>query len=205
MLNSDIPINQAGAETLLQQFGQITNLLKYSLDFKELLWQLLKKGCELTWSDAGTIYLVDKESPRPLLSFAVSYNASQPDRSLEAFALPMDNSNLVGYVALSATTLALEDVYQIPATAPYRHHPTFDAEIGYRTRSALVLPMLNFRAEVIGVVQLLNRKLSPDLTVLPENVAQVTTTYSDCEVTFATILANLLAIAIERGQILAQL
>lgn len=205
MLTTPVSVNQADADTLLQSLGQIVSQLKCSFDFKELLWQMLKKGCDLTWSDAGTIYLVDRESPRPLLAFAVSYNASQPDRSLEAFALPMDNSNLVGYVALNATALVLDDVYQIPPTAPYRHHPTFDAEIGYHTRSALVLPMLNFRAEVIGVVQLLNRKLSPDLTVLPENVSQVTTTYSNRELSFAGILANLLAIAIERDQLLTRL
>jgi GAF domain-containing protein len=190
---------------VLFQLLEVCNLLSNNLDLKELLWQVLRKSCELTCSDAGSIYLIERAEPQPTICFTVSYNASQPDRSLESFALPMTATTLVGYVALSGKILNLEDVYRLPADAPYQHHSTFDADIDYRTSSAVVLPMLDHRGIVLGVMQLLNRKINRNLTVLPENVYQVTQPYSQSETNFLHSLSNITAIAIERIQLLNDL
>jgi GAF domain-containing protein len=197
-------VAQAEPELLLSLL-EICDRLSCNLDLKDLLWQVLKKSCDLTWSDAGSIYLVEREDQLTTVCFTVSYNASQPDRSLESFALPMTTNTLVGYVALTAEILNLEDVYDLPTDAPYRHHSTFDADIDYRTRSALVLPLLDHQRAVIGVMQLLNRKTKPNFTVIPENIYTVTQPYSQLEVDFLKSLASITAIAIERIQLLAQL
>jgi GAF domain-containing protein len=183
---------------------EICEDLCQTLDLKELLWKVLKKSCHLTWSDAGSIYLIERSSALPTICFTVSYNASQPDRSLESFAVPMTKDTLVGYVAITGECLNLADVYELPPGTPYQHHPTFDADIGYRTRSALVLPMYDHRGMAIGVMQLLNRKTSPEFTVLPENVYSVTQPYQAAEAQFLQSLANITAIAIERIQLLGQ-
>jgi GAF domain-containing protein len=196
-------IDQAEPEGLLFELLGICDLLSRNLNLKELLCMVLQKSCELTWSDAGSIYLIERDEPQATVCFTVSYNASQPDRSLESFALPMTSTTLVGYVALTGEILNLEDVYQLPVDAPYQHHSTFDADIDYRTRSALVLPMLDHRGMVIGVMQLLNRKINPSLTVLPENVYSVTKPYSRSEINFLRSLSSITAIAIERIQLLS--
>jgi GAF domain-containing protein len=54
--------------------------------------------------------------------------------------------------------LNLEDAYQIPADRPFRFNPKYDQDSGYLTRSMLTLPMKNAKAEVIGVLQLINSK-----------------------------------------------
>jgi len=203
-IQTDQVLAQAQTEELLIHLLEICDRLCHTLDLKDLLWQILKKSCDLTWSDAGSIYLIEREDALATVCFMVSYNASQPDRSLESFALPMTTNTLVGYVALTGEILNLEDVYQLPANAPYQHHSTFDADIGYRTRSALVLPLLDHQNVVIGVMQLLNRKTKPNLTVLPENAYTVTQPYSQLEVNFLRSLASITAIAVERIQLLSK-
>ena len=42
-----------------------------------------------------------------------------------------------------------------------RHNKSFDEKTGYRARSMLTVPMLSAMSEVIGVVQLINKKRDP--------------------------------------------
>ena len=42
------------------------------------------------------------------------------------------------------------------------HNRSFDDKSGYRTRSMLTVPMLSALGEVIGVVQLINKKRQPE-------------------------------------------
>ena len=42
-----------------------------------------------------------------------------------------------------------------------RHNKSFDEKTGYRARSMLTVPMLSLMGEVIGVVQLINKKRDP--------------------------------------------
>ncbi len=48
----------------------------------------------------------------------------------------------------------------------FRHNKSFDEKTGYRARSMLTVPMLSAKAEVIGVVQLINRKRNPAARLL---------------------------------------
>ena len=58
--------------------------------------------------------------------------------------------------------LVIGDVYLLPDGAAYRQNRSFDDTFGYRTKSMLVLPMKTHRDEIIGVLQLINRKRDPD-------------------------------------------
>jgi HD-GYP domain-containing protein (c-di-GMP phosphodiesterase class II) len=71
--------------------------------------------------------------------------------------LPMTPSSLAGYVAVSGETLDIPDVYEIPPGRPYSFNRSFDQEMGYRTRSVLVIPMRDHRDRIVGVLQFINR------------------------------------------------
>jgi HD-GYP domain-containing protein (c-di-GMP phosphodiesterase class II) len=51
----------------------------------------------------------------------------------------------------------VDDVYSIPKRSPYRFDPSFERR-NYKTRSMLCFPLKNLQDEVIGVVQLINRR-----------------------------------------------
>ncbi|KAL3917714.1 MAG: hypothetical protein SGPRY_006294, partial [Prymnesium sp.] len=59
---------------------------------------------------------------------------------------------IVGAVATSGKSLAIDDVYKDP-----RFNRRVDANTGYRSKQILCVPMKNERGEVVGVVQCVNK------------------------------------------------
>jgi GAF domain-containing protein len=163
---------------LIDNLIAIGNALSTRSDLQDILNLILLKAREITTSDAGSFYLIDQESPSPAICFEVSQNSSQPERSLVDFAVPMTKETLVGYVAITGKVLNIPNVYSIPEDAPYHHHQTFDEDISYRACSVVVLPMRNSEGVVFGVMQLINRKLSPDIILTPANAQEMTQPYS---------------------------
>jgi len=58
-------------------------------------------------------------------------------------------------VAASGEVLNITDAYVDP-----RFNPDFDLKTGYRTQSILTAPMFNPQQKIIGVVQLLNKRMA---------------------------------------------
>ena len=59
------------------------------------------------------------------------------------------------------------DAYHLPPGSPFRISRSFDEQSGYRTKSMLVVPMRDHEDEVIGVVQLINKKRDRDAVLRP--------------------------------------
>src|SRR2546426_12675804 len=73
-------------------------------------------------------------------------------------SMPMDRTSLAGYAAVTGEPLVLDDAYFLPPDVKYSINRSFDERYGYRTKSMLVIPMKDHKEEVIGVLQLINRK-----------------------------------------------
>ncbi|MGB2924448.1 MAG: HD domain-containing phosphohydrolase [Limnothrix sp.] len=186
---------------LIEKLLAIGTALSSTEDLGELLRLILVKCCEITQSDAGSVYLLDRSAGAelPQLTFKVAQNASLPHLPFQEYTLPLNPKSLAGYVALTGETLSIEDAYDLPETVSYLFDPAFDEQFNYRTCSVLVLPMQDQRSEIIGVLQLINRKVDSDLCVTPENALHVTQPYSPWEETILRSLASQAAISIERN------
>ena len=186
---------------LIEQLLAIGTALSSTHDLGALLTLILSKSREITCSDAGSVYLVDHSGEEPLLWFKVAQNFSQPAAAFQEFAMPMTPKSLAGYVALTGESLNIPDAYNLPEGVPYQLDRSFDRSIAYRTRSVLVLPMQNHEGEMIGVLQLINRKRKPEAIITPENALDVTQPYLDWEKRVLQSLASQAAICIERNQL----
>ncbi len=187
---------------LVEELLDIGAALSSTYDLGALLTLILTKSRELTCSDAGSVYLVDhNDEEMPKLLFKVAQNASRPQVSFKEFAIPLSPKSLAGYVALTGECLNLADAYALPPTVPYQLERSVDRDIDYSTRSVLVLPMQNRQGEMIGVLQLINRKTRPEVVVTPENVTEVTQPYSEWEERIVRSLASQAAISIERNHL----
>ena len=185
---------------LIEQLLAIGTALSSTHDLGALLTLILTKSCDITCSDAGSVYLVDRSGEEPLLWFKVAHNFSRPV-SFREFAMPMTPRSLAGYVALTGESLNIPDAYDLPDDVPYQLDRSFDRSIDYRTRSVLVLPMQNQDGELIGVLQLINRKRKAGLVITAENALDVTQPYLDWEKWVIKSLASQAAICIERNQL----
>jgi sigma-B regulation protein RsbU (phosphoserine phosphatase) len=63
---------------------------------------------------------------------------------------------LAGTVAKTLTTINIRNAYEDP-----RFNPSFDKKSGFRTRSILTMPVLNQKNQLLGVVQVLNKRTGP--------------------------------------------
>lgn len=186
---------------LIEELLDIGAALSGTQDLGELLNLILTKSREITWSDAGSLYLVDYTDNTPKLLFKVAQNDSRSALSFNEFAMPMTRKSLAGYVALTGESLNLPDAYEIPPDVPYKLARNFDEDFAYRTRSVLVLPMQNRQGDIMGVLQLINRKIKAKEILTIENTSELTQPYSQWEERLVRSLASQAAISIERNNL----
>ncbi|NES96885.1 MAG: GAF domain-containing protein [Desertifilum sp. SIO1I2] len=186
---------------LIERLLSIGAALSGSHDLEELLNLILSKSREITCSDAGSVYLVDRSDESPKLVFKTAQNDSIPAASFREFAMPLAPASLAGYVAITGESLNISDAYDLPKAVPYQLDRNFDRDFSYRTRSVLVLPMQNQEGEITGVLQLINRKIQPNVALTEENTLLLTKAYSEWEENIVRSLASQAAISIERNQL----
>jgi HD-GYP domain-containing protein (c-di-GMP phosphodiesterase class II) len=134
-------------------------------DVDKLLGVILEKSRFVTGADAGSIYIVEKQGAQTLLRFKLTQNDSVSFDSRE-FTIPLSDRSMAGSAALGKKTLNIPDVYALPQGSTVFFDPSFDRRTGYITRSMLVAPLISQRDEVIGVIQLINKKRDPSHKLL---------------------------------------
>jgi HD-GYP domain-containing protein (c-di-GMP phosphodiesterase class II) len=147
----------------LGELIEIARALTTEREIDRLLGLILEKARFITAADAGSMYVVEGADPvtaRRALRFKLSQNDSVSFDSRE-FTMPISARSIAGYVALELQTLRIEDVYEMPSGSPFGFDRSFDEKVGYRTRSMLVTPLTSSKGEVIGVLQLINKKREP--------------------------------------------
>jgi len=198
-----IRAESAGRLNELTELAEIGVLLTTEKNLNTLLELILSQARRVTQSDAGSIYIVEAdEAGTRRLRFKLSQNDSRPDIPFVEFTIPIDLSSLAGYAATEAEPLVIEDVYMLPPDVEYSFNPSFDERYGYRTKSMLVIPMQNHLGEVIGVLQLINRKRDQAARLLTlEDAARHIIAYSPHTVKIVRALAGQAAVSVENSQL----
>jgi HD-GYP domain-containing protein (c-di-GMP phosphodiesterase class II) len=138
---------------------------------QELLDRVLLKSRKLTGAEAGTIFIVRRAGRRKMLE-SMRVQNDLVDMTTKHFRMPVNSGSIAGYVARTGKTVRIADVHRIPAHAPYHLNPTVEREHHYAVRSMLCFPLKNHAGEVIGVVQLINRRDAGRRKYLPFTAEQ---------------------------------
>lgn len=127
---------------------------------RELFDAILHECRKFTRAEAGTIFLVrshptdnsvaDWLEPKSIQNDAIDVEPSH-------FVVPIDDSSISGFVAVTGESLLIDDTYDLPPDAPYAFNSDFDASTGYRTRSMACIGLRRPDGAVSAVVQLINR------------------------------------------------
>jgi HD-GYP domain-containing protein (c-di-GMP phosphodiesterase class II) len=188
----------------LSELTRIGAALSTERDLTSLLRLILSQARRLASADAGSLYLVERGADGEALSlrFALAQNHTLPDLPFRESTVALDASSLAGYTAVSGRPLVIDDVYELPADVPYRFNRSFDDAVGYRTQSVLVIPMRSHRNEIVGVLQLINRKRSADVTLGTVTAVDQHVIPFDTHVTgLVAAMASQAAVAIENGRL----
>lgn len=144
-------------------FRQVENLLNIGIalsaekNHNRLLEMIVTEACNITASDAGTLYLKQED----LLVFRIIQNKSMniflggSGEEIHLPPVPLKQENVSAHVAMTGRSVNIPDVYNYEGF-DFSGPRNYDKMTGYQTRSMLVVPMENHEGEIIGVLQLIN-------------------------------------------------
>ena len=189
----------------LTELSSVGVALSTERDLTTLLQIILSQARRLTTSDAGSVYLVERRAPSvdqgpAALRFKLAQNDTLPSLPFSEFTVPVDHTSLAGYAAATGEPLVIGDVYRLPSDATYRQNRSFDEKFGYHTRSMLVIPMRSHRDEIVGVLQLINRKRDATARLTSvEAVDREVQPFDDRCLELVSALASQAAVSIENS------
>ncbi|HEY9843642.1 MAG TPA: HD domain-containing phosphohydrolase [Candidatus Obscuribacterales bacterium] len=195
----------------LQDLNEIGAALSTERNLDRLLDKILASSMEITSSDSGSLYLVeaknegDDDPEHRHLRFKWARNQSI-DVDFSEFTIDMNERSIAGSVALHGTHLNIPDVYDMDPNLPYGFNKSFDQNTGYHARSMLTMPMKNPHGEVIGILQMINKKKNwsePLKLKDPEALQAEILTFSREDEDLLFSLASQAAVAIENARLYA--
>ncbi len=196
-------------ERLARESGdllEIARALSSERDAPTLQQLIVHKARELTHADGGSLYVVERGEGPPMLRFAVAQTGPQDAGIYLGSMLPLSHASIADYVASTAEPVRIVDAYVHDEKQPYRFNDAFDRASHYRTKSVLCVPMTNVAGEVVGAIQLINRKPSFETTLeSPEQTIQVVEPFDDHDEQILLALASQAAVAMENARLVASI
>ncbi len=161
--------------SIKEQYTALLNTgiaLSEEKDIRKLSSLILKNARLLTRADAGTLYVRSKDQTK------LEFMAVQNDTLQEVDAafwndIPLyhadgrENHSLVAsYSALNKMLCNIENIDHSFGKISFEGTKKYDQESGYATRTMLVVPLLDYESNLLGVLQLIN-KLDDNNRVVP--------------------------------------
>ncbi len=141
ILNEEIRKRMRTSEILLNVMRAVSS----ELEIDQLLQKIVAKTSEVMNADRCTLFLVHRKTGELWSRVAQGANMGE-------IRVPR-GMGIAGHVAVTGETVNITDAYQDP-----RFNREVDRRSGYRTRTMLCMPLRNEKNEVIGVMQVLNKK-----------------------------------------------
>ena len=185
----------------IMELTRIGVALSTERNYDVLLGMILSQARRITQSDGGSLYLVEgRDTPQPKLRFKLTESDTLAHAEFVEFTMPLDHASQAGYVCSTGEPLVIDDVYFLPPDVPYSVNRSFDERNHYRSKSMLTVPMKNHKEEVIGALQLINRKRdSAARLVSAEDIQQQVIPFSRRNVEIVSALASQAAVSIENS------
>jgi type II secretory ATPase GspE/PulE/Tfp pilus assembly ATPase PilB-like protein/GAF domain-containing protein len=125
-------------------------------------------------ADRMALYAVDQDKKELYTKFLAL-------DSVREIRVPISDKSIAGFVAQSKQTANIADAYdaaELGRLSPQLHFDSsWDKRTGFRTTQVLAMPIFNEAKQVLGVIQLLNKKRGPRFTKEDEvSVARIAKT-----------------------------
>ncbi len=186
---------------IIKNLNSIGIALSAEKNVDRLLDIILEESMKLTDSDAGSVYIKEIKENQEKLTFKLSKNNSR-EFPFEKFSIPLDSNSISGYVACKGRILVLNDVRNIPETFTFKYNDAFDKIISYKTVSMLNIPMKDYEGNVVGVIQLINKKKDYNIKLQKvEDIEECLTPYTKFDEELVYSLASQASILLQRTKL----
>ena len=152
----------------ISHLNEIGAALSLETEVDTLLDMIISKGKLFTNADGGTLYMMSEDEKS--LSFRIVETDSlgiKMGANGEEISWPplpiyledgsLNNQMVAAHCAIESKIVNFEDVYNCHGFN-FEGTKKFDESTGFRSKSMLVIPMVNNTKDVIGVLQLLNAR-----------------------------------------------
>jgi HD-GYP domain-containing protein (c-di-GMP phosphodiesterase class II) len=190
----------------------IGRALSQQRDLRSLLDIILRRAREVSGADAGSIYVVegDDDAAERRLHFKVAHNDSVEAIEVETtgFTMQVSDTSIAGLCVLTGDEINIPDLYALDRPGMgnnpwgFVHDRSFDERHGYQTRSMLTVPMISARQQVIGVIQLINKRARGYTNLCAPQAFQTgVVPFDEVSVNYAKTLASQAGIALENAML----
>ncbi len=191
-------------ESEIEMFSRIGMALESERDTERLFDLILTYARKVTNADGGSIYIIHEhvglEGQKEKYLYFANTQSDTLSIPFQGSEMKISEESIAGHVALHGTILNLPDVYKIPEDSPYRFNPDFDRSVHYRTTSVLTLPMRNIDNDIIGILQLINKKRHSGMPLIPyENIEKEVIPFDEKDEQRAMALGGQAAVALENS------
>ncbi len=137
------------AKNRLHALLEVASAIASERDLDVLLRLILHETTVVADADRGTLFLIDPDTGELWSKLADGVGQDAEIR------FPA-TAGIAGHVASTGQVVLLNDAYADP-----RFNRQVDRDTGYRTRSLLAVPLREMRGDIVGVLQVLNKKSGP--------------------------------------------
>lgn len=185
---------------LIEKLSAISIELSAEKNIHKLLELILNESIKITGSDAGSIYIIEERDDERKLVFKYTNNTSM-NFPFKEFAMPINTNSISGACAVTGNIYNFKSMDETVEVLGFHHNKSFDESYGYETCNMLVIPLKNYTNEIIGVLQLINKKKDPThkFIAYSGHYCEYITPYLELEEKIISALASQAAILIERS------
>lgn len=124
------------------------------------------KARRMTGAEAGSVSLVRRRGGRRWLEVvSIQNDTARPRRS--AVLTSLDAKSISGYVASTGEVVNIADAAEPALGRTHAFDMAADQPGTYRSHSVLCFPFSNLEGEVLGIIQLVNRRTGTEGPILP--------------------------------------
>jgi len=181
---------------LIRKLSKIGIAISREKNIDSILEMILSESIDITNSDGGTLYTIKEIDGQKYLVITFAKNYSVNFQFI-GYKFPLDEKSIAGFVAKNAVPVTINNI----ASAQNSHlqqFKFFDKTLGYTTINVMAVPMIDYQGNVIGVLQVLNKKKSKEIKLTPENIFQSTVDYTKEDEEIVLSLASQASLLIER-------
>lgn len=168
-------------------------------NLEKLLDLILYKVRRSLKADAGSLYIKEGDNR---IRFVFSQNISTDWSGKQNMLIDINDKSIAGYTALSKKPLNLLDVYSLPNTFPFTFNKSYDLATGYRNKSMLTVPMCNKEGDLLGVIQLINKRNDYEVKVTGKKLEEKhIIPFNNNDIELASAIASQAAITLENAKL----
>ncbi|NOX24952.1 MAG: GAF domain-containing protein [Deltaproteobacteria bacterium] len=195
-----------GLSVRIRELIKVGAALSAEKDIDRLLEMIVANCMQFTNADGGTLYIKNDEKDE--LDFSIVRNITLkvkmggtakpicwPSVPLKLADGSLNHKNVATHCAISGHPVNIADVYNAEGF-DFQGTRDFDTKTGYRSKSMLVIPLLDHEDTVIGVLQLLNAQDQKNGAIID---------FSENEVDIVASLASQAAIAVTNVRLIRDL